>query len=196
MNSIFGQKIVMDEDNIRSLVWKIQALAYKFLKFGLINVLLLFVASFNMFSFIISILASCIFAYVVWYKYKAESKDFISDINKKVSKKAYKPNNTKEFSDDITEDKDMSLAMRSIKMIYMFGFIQVAILTLFIFILSLEYLLFNFNCIVFLLPWIYMGLLMTSQAEIGAKDDFDISLNGGLEKLALTETTRISTSEG
>ena len=56
MNSIFGQKIVMDEDNIRSLVWKIQALAYKFLKFGLINVLLLFVASFNMFSLNIPLL--------------------------------------------------------------------------------------------------------------------------------------------
>ena len=200
MNKIFGQQITFDESTddkkVRSNIWKIQKLALRTWIYGFVNVLLLFVSAFNWMSFVVLFILSIIFYILIWFKHKADSAELVEEINSLVGKYAYDGNSVQAYQDDITNDTDMIVAMRSITAVYIFGFFIVSLLSIFVFISSMIFLPFMFNCTFFLLPWVYMGIILTKKAESGAREDFNMSLNGGLKKLFQTDTIRTSSSQG
>lgn len=196
MDKIFGQQITFNQKDVRSNVWKIQKIALSTWMYGFVNVLLLFVSAFNWLSFLVAFILSIIFYVIIWYKNDASSAKLVEEINRIVGTNSYDGNSVQEYQDDITNDTDMIVAMRSITAVYIFGFFIVSLLSIFVFISSMIFLPFMFNCIFFLLPWVYMGIILTKKAESGAREDFNMSLNGGLKKLFQTDTIRTSSSQG
>lgn len=196
MDKIFGQQITFNQNDVRSNVWKIQKIALSTWIYGFVNILLLFVSSFNWLSFLVTLIMSVIFYVIIWFKNDASSAKLVEEINRIVGTGSYDGNSVEEYQNDITNDTDMIVAMRSITAMYIFGFFIVSLLSIFIFISSMIILPFMFNCIFFLLPWVYMGIILTKKAESGAREDFNMSLNGGLKKLFQTDTVRTSSSQG
>lgn len=196
MDKIFGQQITFNQNDVRSNVWKIQKIALSTWIYGFVNVLILFVSAFNWLSFLVAFILSIIFYVIIWYKNDASSAKLVEEINRIVGTNSYDGNSVQEYQDDITNDTDMIVAMRSITAVYIFGFFIVSLLSIFVFISSMIFLPFMFNCIFFLLPWVYMGIILTKKAESGAREDFNMSLNGGLKKLFQTDTIRTSSSQG
>ena len=196
MDKIFGQQITFNQNDVRSNVWKIQKIALSTWIYGFVNVLILFVSAFNWLSFLVAFILSIIFYVIIWYKNDASSAKLVEEINRIVGTNSYDGNSVQEYQDDITNDTDMIVAMRSITAVYIFGFFIVSLLSIFVFISSMIFLPLMFNCIFFLLPWVYMGIILTKKAESGAREDFNMSLNGGLKKLFQTDTIRTSSSQG
>ena len=196
MDKIFGQQITFNQKDVRSNVWKIQKIALSTWMYGFVNVLLLFVSAFNWLSFLVAFILSIIFYVIIWYKNDASSAKLVEEINRIVGTNSYDGNSVQEYQDDITNDTDMIVAMRSITAVYIFGFFILSLLSIFVFISSMIFLPLMFNCIFFLLPWVYMGIILTKKAESGAREDFNMSLNGGLKKLFQTDTIRTSSSQG
>lgn len=196
MDKIFGQQITFNQKDVRSNVWKIQKIALSTWMYGFVNVLLLFVSAFNWLSFLVAFILSIIFYVIIWYKNDASSAKLVEEINRIVGTNSYDGNSVQEYQDDITNDTDMIVAMRSITAVYIFGFFIVSLLSIFVFISSMIFLPLMFNCTFFLLPWVYMGIILTKKAESGAREDFNMSLNGGLKKLFQTDTIRTSSSQG
>ena len=196
MDKIFGQQSTFNQKDVRSNVWKIQKIALSTWMYGFVNVLLLFVSAFNWLSFLVAFILSIIFYVIIWYKNDASSAKLVEEINRIVGTNSYDGNSVQEYQDDITNDTDMIVAMRSITAVYIFGFFILSLLSIFVFISSMIFLPLMFNCIFFLLPWVYMGIILTKKAESGAREDFNMSLNGGLKKLFQTDTIRTSSSQG
>lgn len=188
---LFGQKVDMSQDSIRSRVWKIELIALRLFLFGVINSVFLILASFNTFFLIVSIVISIIFGIIVWYMFKAKSEALNAEVNSLVSKQAYKANDVSTFEDDILEDANMRVVTRTITVIYVCVFIASSLLLLF----SLT-LIWHFIFIGALLPWIYLSIKIAQLAERAAKSDFKLSLNGALNKLYQTDTIKATAHSG
>ena len=188
---LFGQKVDMSQDSIRSRVWKIELIALRLFIFGVINSVFLIMASFHTLFLVVSIVLSLVFGTIIWYMFKAKSEALNAEVNSLVSKQAYKANDVSTFEEDISEDADMRIVTRPITVIYFCLLIAFSLLLLFSFTLT-----WHFMFVGTLLPWIYLSIKIAKLAEKASKSDFKLSLNGALNKLYQTDTIKATAHSG
>lgn len=191
MNELFGQKVVSDSDSPRYFVWFTLKLARYPLFMGIISVLIMMILSFSNIAMIFGFICFVIALVVLRLYLVSQANAANAAVNQMVSKGAYEAENIEEFSNDIREDKDYIKLTARIAVWAQAFFIFSVILMIIILALTLFTDLPGIvNALFLFLPCNYLVIEMTKHAEAIAYDDFDVSLNGAMNKLFQMDTIR------
>lgn len=189
---IFGMEVVTDSSSPRYNVWEIEKLAYYSLILGVVNIIVLFIFSFDTMIYLFTLLISGAVFYVIRLKFKESSKGHIAEVLMKINNnELFKYEVPDEVIDDCTKDDEMNILTGKIETQLSNIFIDIIILSVIVFLLVIFVNLpINFLNIIFLNFWVYLSIFLTEEAVKASKNDFKNSLRSGTERMYAMDTIR------